>query len=230
MIALMLLGAGMLLLPGVVYRSKVADRAGTLDAKGYSKQGSRQWLTRLFPTFFPPSKPPDDAQGEALLHQMAGLLRAGMPVEVAWESLGVRTVEDGLPKDTDLVRVLDANPTPDTFRQAQGVVVACKLAHELGIPLAQLLIVVAGTVEDSQRSIAQREQALAGPAATGRVLIMLPVIGVVLGALLGAQPLNWLLGEPAGWLCLAAGVVLLIVGRQWTAHLMRKAITAGTAP
>lgn len=227
---LILVGLAVVYLPAAVHRRRVKQRAKALGKGDRVPQKTGVWLTKLFPSIFPPEQLADGAQGEALLHQMAGLLRAGMPVVDAWSSLGVGTTTEGLPQSGDLMHALDSAPSKDTARQARGVVVACKLAYELGIPLAQLLIVVAGTVEDSQRSVAQREQALAGPAATGRVLLMLPVIGVVLGGLLGAQPLTWLLGKPAGWLCLSSGLALLVMGHRWTKALIHRALLAGTAP
>lgn len=193
-------------------------------------ESSQSVLARYLPTFFGAHSTQTEEVGEALLHQMAGLLRGGMPAAQAWESLNIRTTEQGLPRNVDLTQALDPHPTADTRRQAQGVVVACKLAHELGIPLAALLIVVAATVDDSQRSIAQRQSALAGPAATGRVLLWLPIVGVLIGVLLGAQPLSWLVGEPLGAVCLGAGVGLLLAGKRWSNILMAQAVRAGTAP
>lgn len=205
-------------------------RRNTLLANPQRQTSTSSFLARYLPTFFGTRNTQTDEVSEALLHQMAGLLRGGMPATQAWESLNIQTTEHGLPRNEDLTEALDPHPTADTRRQAQGVVVACKLAHELGIPLAALLIVVAGTVEDSQSSIAQRESALAGPAATGRVLLWLPIIGILLGVLLGAQPLSWLLGEPLGAVCLVAGLGLLFAGKKWSHSLMAKAVRAGTAP
>lgn len=193
----------------------------------------RDVLNRMFPTFAnhlgSGQELTEELPGETLLHQVAGLLRGGVPVHQAWNSLNVGTDQHGLPKVADLQSMLGTKPTKDMQRQAQGVIVACKLAHELGIPLANLLIVVAGTIDDSQRSISQRERALAGPAATSKVLLWLPLIGVFLGAALGTQPLTWLLGSPLGWVCLTAGIGLLLTGRAWSNRLMNRAIEAGTA-
>ena len=228
--AAILCAVGLCCLPRVSTYVLHRHRRKSLLINSQRQANTQSFLARYLPTFFGIRSTQINEVSEALLHQMAGLLRGGMPATQAWESLNIQTTEQGLPRNEDLTKALDSRPTTDTRRQAQGVVVACKLAHELGIPLAALLIVVAGTVEDSQSSIAQRESALAGPAATGRVLLWLPIVGVLLGVLLGAQPLSWLLGEPLGAVCLAAGLGLLFAGKKWSNSLMAKAVRAGTAP
>ena len=62
---------------------------------------------------------------------------------------------------------------------------------------------------------------LAGPRATARLLAGLPVVGVVLGAGLGADPVGFLLGTPAGAACLAVGGALVGLGLLWTRALVR---------
>jgi tight adherence protein B len=62
---------------------------------------------------------------------------------------------------------------------------------------------------------------LAGPRATARLLAGLPVLGVVLGAGLGADPVGFLLGTGAGRSCLALGGLLVGLGLLWTGSLVR---------
>ena len=80
-------------------------------------------------------------------------------------------------------------------------------------------------LRDAERgeSAVRRELAaqLAGPRATARLLAGLPVVGVALGAGLGADPLGFLLGTTAGFACLAAGGVLVALGLLWTRALVR---------
>ena len=60
---------------------------------------------------------------------------------------------------------------------------------------------------------------LAGPRATARVLMLLPVIGVMLGVVMGAEPLAWLFGTGPGWICLVGGVSLTALGFWWTSRI-----------
>lgn len=63
---------------------------------------------------------------------------------------------------------------------------------------------------------------LAAPRATARMLGLLPVIGIVMGYLLGADPLAWFLGSPAGLSVLALAVLLTVVGGIWTRRIVRR--------
>ncbi|WP_371103461.1 type II secretion system F family protein, partial [Streptomyces sp. PU_AKi4] len=69
---------------------------------------------------------------------------------------------------------------------------------------------------------------LAGARATAVLLAGLPVVGLALGAALGADPLHILLHTPSGLLCLAAGGVLEGLGLWWALRIMRGA-EEGTA-
>ncbi|WP_165865550.1 type II secretion system F family protein [Vallicoccus soli] len=62
---------------------------------------------------------------------------------------------------------------------------------------------------------------LAGPRATAGLLTVLPAVGLALGAGLGGDPVGALLGTGWGRACLAGGVLLVVLGRWWTARLAR---------
>ncbi|GAA2138514.1 hypothetical protein GCM10009760_19910 [Kitasatospora kazusensis] len=64
---------------------------------------------------------------------------------------------------------------------------------------------------------------LAAPRTTVVVLAALPVVGLLLGAALGADPVRVLLHTPVGLACLAAGVLLEAAGLAWTARIIRSA-------
>ena len=100
------------------------------------------------------------------------------------------------------------------------------VSERSGAALAGVLNRYAVQLEGGLDSSAARETALAGPQATVRLLTWLPVGGLCLGYLLGADPLGVLLGSPAGWLAGAAGAVLSLAGRLWSRSLVRQA--AGT--
>ena len=60
---------------------------------------------------------------------------------------------------------------------------------------------------------------LAGPRATARTLATLPLIGLLLGVLMGADPVGWLLGSALGVGCLAGGALLTGLGILWTSRI-----------
>jgi tight adherence protein B len=56
------------------------------------------------------------------------------------------------------------------------------------------------------------------------LLAGLPLLGIVLGQSLGAQPLHLLLRRPIGWALLATGITLDLVGVAWTRLLVNRAL------
>ncbi|HEY5518801.1 MAG TPA: type II secretion protein F, partial [Cellulomonas sp.] len=91
----------------------------------------------------------------------------------------------------------------------------------------QVLERVAAGLATAAEVDGERRSALAGPRATARVLTGLPVLGVALGAAVGADPVGVLLGGGLGTVALMTGVALVLVGRWWIARLVRAAGRAG---
>lgn len=101
---------------------------------------------------------------------------------------------------------------------------ACWDVAELsGAPLSRLLSRYAGALEGELDAEAARETALAGPRATVRLLTWLPGFGLGLGLLMGVDPVGILLGTSVGLAALAAGVVLMFVGRMWSQRMVAAA-------
>jgi tight adherence protein B len=104
------------------------------------------------------------------------------------------------------------------------------VASEAGAPLARCL----GDIAESLRAVGAVERetaaALAGPAATTRLVAVLPLISLASGWLLGLDTGAALLGSPAGIACLAAGLILMAAGRFWSRALLRRARRIDPAP
>ncbi|WP_163544638.1 type II secretion protein F [Occultella kanbiaonis] len=111
--------------------------------------------------------------------------------------------------------------------QVAGAIAACRIAHRVGTPLADVLERCASGLVESAEAASARRAALAGPRSTARLLAWLPLAGVLLGTGLGADPLGVLLGGGIGGWCLVLGVGLVVVGRRWVATLVRRAERAG---
>jgi tight adherence protein B len=75
---------------------------------------------------------------------------------------------------------------------------------------------------DLQTRRAVRE-ALTGPISSAVLLAGLPVVGVALGAAMGARPGEVLLHSPIGVASLCTGVVLELLGIGWTLAMARRA-------
>ena len=127
------------------------------------------------------------------------------------------------------------SPVPAAFRQTGGrerriwvQLAACfDIAEASGCPLADVLTRFAAQLEVEDDAEAARQTALAGPRATVSLLTWLPLMGLGLGIALGVDPLAILVGTPLGLASLAAGVVLTVAGRIWSARLVRAAAGAG---
>ncbi|MER5862113.1 type II secretion system F family protein [Kitasatospora sp. NPDC002040] len=108
-------------------------------------------------------------------------------------------------------------------RGAAAVAACWQVTAESGTGLAPGLDQLADALR-AERALAEEiEGELAGPRTTVAVLAALPLIGLLLGAALGAEPVRILLHTPAGLACLAAGALLEAAGLAWTARIVRAA-------
>lgn len=97
---------------------------------------------------------------------------------------------------------------------------ACwQVAADSGGGLAASVARLAESARSAEDVRVELEGQLAAPRATARLLAGLPVIGVALGVMLGAEPLAWLLGTTPGRACLVGGVLLTAVGTWWTGRI-----------
>ena len=95
------------------------------------------------------------------------------------------------------------------------VAAAWSLAERSGVPLVRVLERLAVTVRDDVE-LSREVRAESAPArATGRLMALLPVLGLGLGAGLGSEPLVVLTRTVLGAGCLLLGAVLACVGAAW---------------
>lgn len=103
-----------------------------------------------------------------------------------------------------------------------AAVAACwEVAAETGAGLAASLAVLADAGRETERVRGELEAGLAEPRATAVVLACLPAVGLALGAMLGAEPLPWLVGTAPGRAVLAGGLALEVVGVAWSWRIAR---------
>ncbi|MDJ0355161.1 hypothetical protein QMG52_03350 [Paenarthrobacter sp. PH39-S1] len=105
----------------------------------------------------------------------------------------------------------------------QELAACLDVAEISGSPLAAVLQRYAVRLESEMDAAASRETSLAGPKATVRLLSWLPLLGLLLGMLMGVDPLAVLFGGPVGWAALSIGVALMAAGRFWSGALIRAA-------
>jgi tight adherence protein B len=151
------------------------------------------------------------------LREAAEQLPAG---EVA---TATRTVAATASVGGDVPAALRAAADLPGLRSLAWIAAAWAVAHERGSSLADAVDRIAAAARAEQRHAAEVSAQLAGPRATARLLTGLPVVGILMGSVLGARPVHVLVGSPLGWCCLAAGSGLTVLGWRWTERLARAA-------
>lgn len=92
-----------------------------------------------------------------------------------------------------------------------------------GAPLGPTLRDVAAGLRSLAAADRAVQLALASPRATARVVLVLPVVGLLFGAVLGFDTIGVLVGTPIGIGCLVVGAALMLVAWRWNARLVRAA-------
>ncbi|OBB64630.1 type II secretion system F family protein [Mycobacterium sp. 852014-50255_SCH5639931] len=90
-----------------------------------------------------------------------------------------------------------------------------QLASDHGLAIATLMRAAQHDIAERQRFSARVTSSMAGARATAVILAGLPVLGVLLGQLIGARPLAFLLGGHAGGWLLVVGSTLACGGLLW---------------
>jgi tight adherence protein B len=103
---------------------------------------------------------------------------------------------------------------------------ACwQLAHAHGLAIATLMRTAHRDVVERSRYASRVRAGMAGARATAMILAGLPLLGIGLGELIGADPVRFLLsGGPGGWL-LVIGVVLACCGLAWSDRITNGVLT-----
>ncbi|WP_371777759.1 type II secretion system F family protein [Streptomyces sp. NBC_01438] len=102
-----------------------------------------------------------------------------------------------------------------------GVAACWRVAVDGGAGLAAGLDRLEASLRAERRRREELRAQLAGAWSTVAVLAVLPVLGMGLGAALGADPLKVLLHSTAGLVCLVLGGLLEAAGLLWSGRIVR---------
>ncbi|MGP4054559.1 type II secretion system F family protein [Mycobacterium sp. 4D054] len=102
--------------------------------------------------------------------------------------------------------------------------VCWRLAQAQGLAVASLIQAAQCDVVERERFRGRVEAGLAGARATAAILAGLPVLGVLLGHAVGADPLSFLLSGAGGWL-LVIGTTFVCAGLLWSDRIMAGVMT-----
>lgn len=173
---------------------------------------------------------------EAGLDVLVGELRVGVhPVhafDVAADetdgavSAGMRAVAArarlGADVSAGLRNAAESSALPQHWER---VAVCWQLANDHGLAIATLMRAAQRDIAERQRFSATVASGLAGARATAAILAGLPLLGLLLGQLIGARPLRFLLGGHAGGWFLLAGVSLTCAGLWWSDRITDRVVS-----
>ncbi len=193
-------------------------RAGPLTARPAPIRG---------PALRRPPRPDLDAIA-GQVDRLAALAAAGASTAAAFRYLAAaETGDTARLAEAAAQAARDAVPLAPVFAEAEpvwrrvGATVA--LAVDTGAPLAPVLRAAAVGARASvqlQRAVAE---SVAGPAASARLVLLLPPACLLLGWGFGFDVPGVLLGDPLGLVLLAVGLALLLAARAWSVRLVRAA-------
>ncbi len=109
--------------------------------------------------------------------------------------------------------------------QWDRLAVCWQLAAQHGLGMSVLMRAAQRDIVARQRFSTQVAAKLAGARATATILAALPVLGVLLGQLIGAEPLRFLLGGRAGGWLFVVGTTLACGGLLWSDRITERVLT-----
>lgn len=214
------LGAAVVVPAGVVAAAAVVGGTVALRAR---RAGTRHRRTA------------EAAALQAALDVLAGELRAGAHPVVAFETaasevpaevaVALRAVAARARLGVDVSAGLRSAAAASTVPMYWNRLAVCwAMAHRHGLAIALLMRTAHRDLVERARFESRVAAGMAGARATAGVLAVLPVVGIGLGQLVGADPVRFLLSDGLGGWLLAVGATLSCAGLLWSDR-----ITAGTS-
>jgi tight adherence protein B len=176
-----------------------------------------------------------------VLRAVAGELRAGRPgglafrvaVEASPEPVHADlqpAAEAALGGDAgdlaaalELVAVAPSAAPADTLDGLVRLAACWRVAARSGAALAPAIDRVADALQAELELARALATALAAPRATAKLLACLPLAGLLLGTAIGARPMSFLFGSPAGVSCLVGAALFDAAGLAWARRIARRA-------
>jgi tight adherence protein B len=156
--------------------------------------------------------------------RLAVLLSAGVAPASAWRFVTGELVET---LEVPAAMLRRAGGLSHSWR---GLAAALSIAMESGAPVAPTLRQYAASLRDLAQAARDASVVLAGPVATARLVLVLPLLGLGFGLALGFDTVTTLLATPLGWACLGIGAALVALALLWNRSLVRRARPKDPSP
>nr|WP_286132211.1 type II secretion system F family protein [Clavibacter michiganensis] len=179
----------------------------------------------------------------SVVQRLAVMLGAGVAPTNAWSYLRdagdpsdqivgavTRSVAAGGSIPEAIMSAMSSTEAAQAGSAWRAVAASWFVANESGAPLASSLRETADTLRQLGQLHRDVDAALAGPRSTARFVGVMPVLGLLFGALLGFDTIAVLFGTPLGVGCLVAGALLTVAAARWTSRLVARARPAESSP
>ncbi|CAB4626928.1 unannotated protein [freshwater metagenome] len=107
------------------------------------------------------------------------------------------------------------------YPELKQLAVCWKVAADSGSGMSAAVSRLIQSLRENEELRSTLDAELASPRATAKVLSGLPLIGLLMGIAMGADPIGWLLGNPLGIACLICGLGFSCLGMFWSRRLVR---------
>jgi tight adherence protein B len=157
-----------------------------------------------------------------LLTALAAELAAGQPTGAALESAASGLVPHPCPRalaasrsGADVATALRADAQVPGARALRGLAACWEVSERSGAGLSVAVARLAGGLRASAEADAQLVAEIAAVRTSARLLAGLPLLGLLIGQWIGADPLTWLTGSWVGRIVFVLGVALQVAGITW---------------
>lgn len=187
-----------------------------------------------FRPLIPPTTP-DTELVAAIAARLAVFFRAGVNPRRAWEEVGPEQADDlhqGSPLRAILWRVGAGESVGDALLEETAtagepwriLAAVYWVAHQTGTPMGDALWALSQALRerhDAERAVRSTLQA---PLYTQRLLLALPLLGLLVAGALGVDAVGFLTGSALGWLALVLALALVATALVWTRRLITWAL------
>lgn len=178
----------------------------------------------------------ESAALQGALDVLAGELRAGAHPVAAFETAAAETSAPvaaslravaararlGVDVAGGLRTAAEHSAVPDHWMR---LAVCWELAHRHGLPIASLMRTAHREFVERERFRSRVTAGMAGARATAAVLAGLPVLGIVLGQMIQADPIRILCSGGVGGVLLVVGTMLACLGLLWSDRITGRVTT-----